>query len=100
MAAIAGMACPLLRLGCTYEVHITKTLHCALQYLRWQHNERYLWIDQICINQDDIKERGSQVQLMREIYSGATCVLAWLGQYKAENNALLSMISHDADIIS
>ncbi len=38
-----------------------------------------LWADAICINQDDLKERESQVLLMRRIYSAAETVLAWLG---------------------
>ncbi|OAL47302.1 heterokaryon incompatibility, partial [Pyrenochaeta sp. DS3sAY3a] len=31
----------------------------------------YLWIDAICINQDDLLERKSQVMLMSEIYPKA-----------------------------
>src|SRR5438046_953839 len=31
----------------------------------------WVWIDQICINQDDIQERSAQVQLMGSIYSQA-----------------------------
>ncbi|CCC09834.1 hypothetical protein SMACR_03390 [Sordaria macrospora] len=38
-----------------------------------------LWIDQICINQDDDEEKGFQVALMKEIYSLADKVLVWLG---------------------
>lgn len=38
------------------------------------------WIDQICINQADDEEKGFQVQLMKEIYSQATEVIAWLGE--------------------
>ncbi|KIX95488.1 uncharacterized protein Z520_08608 [Fonsecaea multimorphosa CBS 102226] len=37
------------------------------------------WIDQICINQEDIEERGNQVSLMRRIYKGAQSVHVWLG---------------------
>ena len=81
------------------KIHITKTLFRALQYLRCQRDEKYLWIDQICINQDDIKERSSQVQLMKEVYSSATSVLAWLGEDKPDNDGLLCMISQMADII-
>ena len=38
-----------------------------------------LWVDAVCINQNDLKERESQVLLMRRIYSSAETVLAWLG---------------------
>lgn len=38
-----------------------------------------IWIDEICINQDDNEERGTQLQLMSEIYESAQVVFAWLG---------------------
>ena len=42
---------------------------------------KLLWIDAICINQRDRKERATQVAIMRQIYSQAICVLAWLGPH-------------------
>lgn len=38
-----------------------------------------LWIDAICINQQDILERNQQVNLMATIYQRATIVRVWLG---------------------
>jgi len=38
-----------------------------------------LWVDAICINQNDISERNFQVGLMRTIYSKVTVVLSWMG---------------------
>ncbi|KAK4624415.1 Heterokaryon incompatibility protein 6, OR allele [Fulvia fulva] len=43
-----------------------------------QHRE-WFWIDQICINQDDVDERNEQVQDMWRIYSSARRVFALLG---------------------
>jgi len=51
-------------------VWITDALFDALRSLR-ELTRTYLWIDQICINQTDLEERSSQVQLMRRIYPGA-----------------------------
>jgi hypothetical protein len=42
----------------------------------------HLWIDAICINQQNLSERGHQVKLMGDIYSCAKIVLVWLGPYK------------------
>ena len=42
-------------------------------------NPRVLWVDRICINQDDIEERASQVQLMCTIYRRCWQALVWLG---------------------
>ena len=41
-----------------------------------------LWIDAICINQDDKQEKNHQVQQMGEIYKGAERVLVWLGNHE------------------
>jgi len=46
----------------------------------------FLWIDAICINQEDVAERTAQVKLMKEIYKRANGLLVWLGPAK-ENSA-------------
>jgi len=38
-----------------------------------------IWVDSICINQDDEQERETQVSLMQEIYGSASLVYVWLG---------------------
>ncbi|ORY16940.1 heterokaryon incompatibility protein-domain-containing protein [Clohesyomyces aquaticus] len=43
---------------------------------------RYLWVDAICINQNDTRERNHQVALMKSIYSSAHHVVIWLGQWE------------------
>ncbi|KAG7285535.1 hypothetical protein NEMBOFW57_010164 [Staphylotrichum longicolle] len=37
------------------------------------------WIDALCINQADVRERSAQVALMRRIYGSAAHVQVWLG---------------------
>jgi Heterokaryon incompatibility protein (HET) len=46
--------------------------------LRTSSAPRRVWVDAICINQDDVDERGAQVSIMREIYCKAS-VLVYLG---------------------
>jgi hypothetical protein len=58
---------------------ITKNLHDALLRLRLPTQPRLVWTDAICINQEDIEERGSQVKLMGDIYRFADSVVIWLG---------------------
>ena len=41
----------------------------------------WIWIDAICINQDDNEEKSKQVPLMGEIYSQAREVFVWLGDH-------------------
>jgi hypothetical protein len=68
------------RIECSGKrLDITRSLHEALLHLRIKDQRRVLWIDAICINQEDSFERSKQVLLMRQIYAGARRVLVWLG---------------------
>jgi hypothetical protein len=40
----------------------------------------FIWIDQVCINQEDAEERNAQVRQMSGIYKVASGVTVWLGQ--------------------
>jgi hypothetical protein len=57
------------------------TVNCwhALRRLRHGDQSRLIWIDAICINQEDLTERGQQVCLMGKLYRKAACVLVYLG---------------------
>ncbi|KAF5605998.1 heterokaryon incompatibility (het-6OR allele) [Fusarium subglutinans] len=57
----------------------TENLFSALQHLRNKDTERTLWIDAICINQQDLQERQCQVKLMEAIYTKSDRVVIWLG---------------------
>ncbi|KAL2277951.1 hypothetical protein FJTKL_15079 [Diaporthe vaccinii] len=48
---------------------------------------RLFWIDAICIDQDNVRERNHQVGLMKQIYSMASNVYIWLGR-ESENSRL------------
>lgn len=62
------------------KIQITANLEAALRQLRYAHRPRVLWIDAICINQDDKAERSRQVRIMQEIYANAKQVVVWLGR--------------------
>lgn len=47
-------------------------------------NHSKLWIDAICINQEDLEERNAQVLRMSSIYSSAQEVIVWLGEQTEE----------------
>jgi hypothetical protein len=56
----------------------TTNLVAALRQLRADGLET-LWVDALCINQDNSDERASQVQLMKYTFEEATQVVVWVG---------------------
>jgi hypothetical protein len=56
---------------------IGANLGCALQYIIAEHP--VIWIDAICINQDDNEEKSFQVPLMGRIFGLASRVIMWQG---------------------
>lgn len=51
----------------------------ALSYLVEQTSEKYIWVDQLCINQNDKAEKASQIRNMLRIFEKASKVIAWIG---------------------
>ena len=52
----------------------------------------WLWIDALCINQEDPKERTQQVDMMAYIYANAERVLVWLGpEYRDSGQAIQAL---------
>jgi ankyrin repeat protein len=68
------------------NLEVTENLFKALHHLRYHHQDRILWIDAICIDQDNNKELGHQVQQMGSIYKGAEQVIIWLGQATSDTD--------------
>jgi ankyrin repeat protein len=58
---------------------VTKNLSLALRSLRKSDEDRILWIDAVCIDQENDKEKSHQVHQMGLIYAQAARVLIWLG---------------------
>jgi hypothetical protein len=71
---------------------ITENLAAGLRRFRFKDRVRRLWIDAVCIKQDDDKEKGHQVALMATIYRNAECVLVWLGEGSRDAHAGLEYI--------
>ncbi|KAH0427354.1 ankyrin and het domain protein [Colletotrichum camelliae] len=61
-------------------LEIGQNLESALRHLRQMSETRTIWCDAICINQNDVEERGVQVRGMGDIYRHAKRVVVWLGQ--------------------
>ncbi|KAE9363246.1 HET-domain-containing protein, partial [Stipitochalara longipes BDJ] len=59
--------------------YVRSNLYFALQHLRRRRKARVLWVDALCINQENDVERSHQVFQMGSIYSHARQVCVWLG---------------------
>ncbi|PMD29700.1 hypothetical protein L207DRAFT_520779 [Hyaloscypha variabilis F] len=79
------------------SMDITPILNAALRYLRPKHDppvneELVLWVDAICINQQDNTEKAWQVAQMQRVYSQALRVLVWLGPPADGSNIAISAL--------
>jgi Heterokaryon incompatibility protein (HET) len=77
---------------------VTVCLENALRHIRLQNRTRNLWVDAVCINQGDIKERSSQVNLMKEIYSRARLSTVWIDiELSPDNPCVRRLLSLEED---
>jgi len=74
------------------EFRISKNLSTILHHLRLPDKTRILWIDAICINQQDNIEKGKQIALMGQIYQRADSVLCWLGELSTQRLSALEFL--------
>jgi hypothetical protein len=67
---------------------VTRNLYEALESLRYTDRRRLLWVDAVCIDQHNDKEKSGQVRMMGQIYARSSRVLVWLGGSKADEQAM------------
>ena len=60
-------------------IELSENLENALRYIRSTKQPKRLWVDSVCVNQDDVTERTYEVSHMRLIYKKSTRVIVWLG---------------------
>ena len=68
----------------------------AIRRMRLPNRSRILWIDAICINQNDLDERAKQVAMMGDVYRNSKGNLIYLGR---GNNATTSFALMDIKTI-
>ncbi|KAK8190596.1 heterokaryon incompatibility protein-domain-containing protein [Phyllosticta capitalensis] len=78
-----------------YRLKITPNCHAALTSIRKHFGATMIWVDAICMNQDDEEEKKKQIPLMEEIYTWAECTYVWLGSGSVESdNAMRWLIEN------
>ncbi|KAE9364279.1 hypothetical protein N431DRAFT_563623 [Stipitochalara longipes BDJ] len=67
----------------------------TLQRLRDGGSGKYrcLWIDSLCIDQTNNKDRNHQVASMGRIYENAQIVLVWLGEHSSDSGKAIDFIT-------
>jgi len=81
----------------SYPVVTTPNLRLALRHLE---AGPFYWIDSLCIDQSNDKERGHQVRLMTEIYRNASAVLAWLGPEEGDSEKGMELLNEIEAVIA
>ncbi|KAB8199131.1 heterokaryon incompatibility protein-domain-containing protein [Aspergillus parasiticus] len=79
-------------------IQITPQLYAALRRIRHPSQSRFVWADQICINQMNKGEKSQQVRQMGDIYRKSTRTVVWLGEEDSDRDMIATMIeSSDPD---
>lgn len=79
------------------EVSVKESLYTAVHHIRCSDQDVYLWVDALCINQDDNEEKSSQVNQMGDIYKAAEEVIVWLGPSAVGIGDLFDLITTTDD---
>lgn len=74
---------------------VRENLGYALWHLRLANEPRILWVDALCINQLDERERCHQVNQMGLIYSNASNTCVWLGMPEYLGMRLFQVLKQD-----
>lgn len=90
-----GLNKPEVELKCNdRSILVTKNLASALRHLRHVEETRTLWIDAVCINQQNVEERGQQVALMKNIFQRSQRTLVWLGDDSRDSHRAIELVRH------
>lgn len=74
------------------DFSVPKNTFLALRRISSPSRVRTVWIDAVCINQNDIRERSQQVSMMGAIYTQTTTGLIYLGECDGESAKLFTSL--------
>lgn len=74
------------------QYFVRPNLHEYLKVLSEERESSLFFVDALCINQADDDEKTFQIRLMREIYSNAREVVAWLGTGETHAELIEAML--------
>jgi hypothetical protein len=71
---------------------ITQTVHEIFQSKIMAEPGTLIWIDAICINQENLEEKTRQVRFIGEVFSNAESTRVWLGPESQDSSLAISFI--------
>jgi hypothetical protein len=78
--------------------YIRDNLDAALRQFRSETQDVNIWVDALCINQENIMEKATQVSRMHEIYGEAENVCVWLGAGNNETKETFEFLKEILDL--
>ncbi|PVH75438.1 hypothetical protein DL98DRAFT_427604, partial [Cadophora sp. DSE1049] len=83
-----------------HKLEVTENCALALLELRGEAvamlKAQIIWIDAICVNQEDTRERSQQVLMMFKIYQSSQSLIIWLGVEAEGSNEAIEILEEAA----
>lgn len=73
-------------------LQVTKSAIAVLGAVIDSGSKEHVWIDALCIDQENTAEKNSQVLLMGDIYNAAASTLGWLGEAADDSDRAISFL--------
>lgn len=81
------------------NLKVIENIRTALPHLIKQASTQFLWIDEICIDQENNEERAGQIRLMSDIYTKCLECLIWLGEGTPESDIAIEAIPRISQLL-
>jgi hypothetical protein len=72
---------------------VTESCHSALWHLRKKLGGFSIWVDAVCIDQENVREKEQQIPIMGDIYANAHAVYIWLGKSSSATERAMSNLA-------
>jgi hypothetical protein len=86
--------------GSSGTFYIRNNLKAALLQFRERDDDVNLWVDALCIDQENHLEKAAQVSRMHEIYGQADNICMWLGEGKESTRETFEFLREILDVSS
>jgi hypothetical protein len=78
-----------------FYFNVPQSLLSCLTALRSRRAYKLIWVDAICINQDQMFEKNHQIPMMPEIYGRARRVDIWIGDADTDSKTAIDFIKNE-----